>query len=216
MTKKKRKSKFKKTFKSGSRTKEPCGYEDVEIVPLTGKKYNKMHKTCIHTKVDNDLYYLTTRHFFRQNIDSIMIQKYDVMASDTNKVNSCKIMIENRYIGCFVRVVKDWYAIMRMLPVLAYLAKTEKLRTFFKFKPGSIKIYSNGLIHFPHQIVEPNAKIIKIKDEDVENITIDETAVDRKFFGYTYDNHPANKKQPTDEIFKILDIFRLDFRHNYI
>ena len=104
MATKKRKSKFRKTLKGGSKTKEPCrGFKDVDIefVSQSGKKYNKMRKTCIYTGVDNDIYYLTTRHFFRESIDSIAIQKYYVM-TNPNKVISCKIMIKNKYIGCFI------------------------------------------------------------------------------------------------------------------
>jgi len=218
MTTKKRKFTFRKTIKSGSRTKEPCrGFKDVDIefVSQSGKVYNKMRKTCIYTGVDNDIYYLTTRHFLRENIDSIDIQKYYVM-SKANNVISCKIMIKNKYIGCFIQIKLDWYAIMRQSMWMAYWLDTSKLEIYYKFKPGSIRIDKNGLIYFPHQAIYPAAETIKIKDENVEQIKIDENAINHGFFKSTYDNHSTSKKKTTDEIFQILDRFRLDIRHNYI
>ena len=208
MKTKKRKSIFKKTIKGGSMFKEPCDINSfftpvIEFYSPSGKKYNRMLKTCVYTDVKNNIYYLTTRHFLKESIDSVIIQKYYVMAH-TDKVISCKIMIKNKYIGCFVKIKSDWYAILRQSFWMApRFIDTKTREIYFKFKPGSIKIDKDGLIYFPHQVIDFTMETITIKDEDVEQIMIDE-------------NHSTSKKKTTDEIFQILDIFRLNRTHNYI
>jgi hypothetical protein len=200
--KRKRKT-IKNRFKSkgGFNPKSQCGYEDIEIKP-NYKYYNKMHKTCIPTdNMDNDIYYITTRHFFRQNIESIIISKFDISLSNNPQILSRKIMIEDKYVGCFLKIRNDWYAIMRLMGTtfnVGLFAQTTKHRVYFKFKPNVIKVYNNGLIHFPQHesYEEKDSDIIKIKDDNIENITI-------------------NKDKSTDELFMILDVFRFDFRHIY-
>jgi hypothetical protein len=189
--------------KGGSKSKgrSKCGFEDIEIKP-NFKYYNKMHKTCIPTNnVDNDISYITTRHFFRQNIESIIISKFDISLSNNPQILSRKIMIEDKYVGCFLKIRNEWYAIMRLLGTtfnVGAFAQTEKHRVYFKFKPNIIKVYNNGLIHFPQNesYQEKDSDIIKIKDDYIENITI-------------------HQNQSNDELFMILDIFRFDFRHIY-
>ena len=221
------KRKLEKGGNNTSETRDLCPYDDdimyrnTKINPK-GKYYNQYHMVCIY---DTLIYYITPKYLLYPDLESIIniISKFSVLLPNNTEIVSRKVRIDNRYVSCFVRIKNDWYAILRLIGTVlvdGYFAPTHKLRVYFRLKPNVIKRHSNGLIEFVNKkSYEEYAKdTIKLKDEYVDNITIDKDVRNCHWSSeniddcYT-DSTLANKRGPDDDIFMLLDVFRTFFIH---
>ena len=101
-------------------------------------KINPTWKTCIYAYADNKyeinyhIFYITPQNVIIKSIDSIQIPEFTVNGRKHT------IMIEDKYISCFVLICGEWYAIMRLFGTTLnteLLARTEKNRAFYKLPP---------------------------------------------------------------------------------
>jgi hypothetical protein len=99
-------------------------------------KLNETWKTCIKmNKINNDIYYITPQNVTIKSIETVQIPEFVVNLGNSGSNDKCKIMIEDKYIGCFLYFCGNWYAIMRLFGKTlneGLLARTEANRAFFK------------------------------------------------------------------------------------
>lgn len=158
--------------------------ETCDILDTTyNTMYNKFHKTCIKflTGDEHVIHYITPTNMFIRNIESIVIPKF-IIKLGNGAIISRKIMIEDKYVNCFLHVNNEWYAIMRLFGKTlntGALARTEKNRAYFKLKCVSVN-RETGMIQFAdnsyneiidNQFLSLENLTIKINDLCVENIT---------------------------------------------
>lgn len=141
-------------------------------------KINPTWKTCIYKgKINYHIFYITPQNVIIKSIDSIQIPEFTVNGSKH------KIMIEDKYISCFLLICGEWYAIMRLFGTTInteIFARTEKNKAFYKLpkeiiidyvkEPSSIE---NTIMTIPNNVytfVENNKETIKINDNLVKNI----------------------------------------------
>jgi hypothetical protein len=149
-------------------------------------KINPTWKTCIYGfrgnkyEINYHIFYITPQNVVIKSIDSIQIPEFTVNGSKH------KIIIEDKYISCFVFVCGEWYAIMRLFGTTInteLLARTEKNKAFYKLpteiiidylkkKPSPIE---NTIITIPNNVYtfvenKETIKTIKINDHLVKNI----------------------------------------------
>jgi hypothetical protein len=148
-------------------------------------KINPTWKTCIYGYAENKyeinyhIFYITPQNVVIKSIDSIQIPEFTVNGKKHT------IMIEDKYISCFLLICGEWYAIMRLFGTTLnteLLARTEKNRAFFKLPP-EINInyvkepspHKHTIINIPpsvYTLVNENdsIKTIKLNDNVVKNI----------------------------------------------
>lgn len=159
--------------------KTPCNTLDTQL-PST---LNQVWNTCIHMNgINNHILYVTPKNVAIKSIETIQIPEFFVKYGKM-EVNAYKIMIEDKYVGCFLKICGDWYAMMRLFGKTlntSFLARTEKNRVFYKLNIKNI-LTDNGTLTFRIKTAEhqepkkfwlstSTTPIIKIKDEFVENI----------------------------------------------
>jgi len=159
---------------------------------LLDTQYNKQNPTwdtCITmNNTTNNIVYVTSSNVIIKSIESAQVPEF-VVKLPTEQIKS-KIMIEDKYVACFIRISNQWYIMMRLFGKTintGYLARTEKNKVFYKLKSGiTIDIDSidtnkgSGLIQFaPNCYTREDKKqilatsttpTIIIKPENIENI----------------------------------------------
>jgi hypothetical protein len=130
---------------------------------------NSVWRTCI-TMNDrfNEIIYVTQKNVIIKSIETFQIPEFNVKINDS--FISFKIMIENKYINCFLYICGKWYAMMRLFGKTlntSYLARTEANRAFFLLENINIDIdlkdpnNGSGLILInPIYYMEVNPKTI--------------------------------------------------------
>jgi hypothetical protein len=156
-------------------------------------KENEVWDTCIHMNgINNHIIYITPKNVVIKKIETAVIPEFAVKLSDENNKSLCKIMIKDKYVGCFLKICGHWYAFMRLFGKTFnsfILSKPDKNNSYYKIK--NIEIEANdpekgsGIIKIPKEYYENfNAnpffstsknKIIKLKENcfkkiDEENI----------------------------------------------
>jgi len=139
---------------------------------LLDTQYNKQNPTwdtCITmNNIKNNIVYVTSSNVIIKSIESAQIPEF-IVKLPTEQIRS-KIMIEDKYVACFIRISNQWYIMMRLFGKTlntGYLARTEKNKVFYKIKSGvTLDIDTNdtnkgsGLIKF-----EPNCYTKEIKNQ---------------------------------------------------
>lgn len=180
-----------------------CDLTDTQLTNTKNNtnKINPTWKTCIYVgqttdyKINYHIFYITPENVIIKSIDSIQIPQFTVNGSKH------KIMIEDKYISCFLLICGEWYAIMRLFGTTLntdVFARTEKNKAFYKLPKGIQITYvkepspiNNTIITIPenlYTLVEDGSiKTIEIKDDFVKNInkSTDLLAFDvlQEFFG---------------------------------
>jgi hypothetical protein len=78
-------------------------------------KENEVWDTCIHMNgINNHIIYITPKNVVIKKIETAVIPEFAVKLSDENNKSLCKIMIEDKYVGCFLKICGHWYAFMRL------------------------------------------------------------------------------------------------------
>ena len=72
-----------------------------------------------------------------KSIESLQVPEFIVKLPTENEPIKCKIMIEDKYVGCFLNVCGQWYAIMRLFGTTlntGILALTETNKAYYRVK----------------------------------------------------------------------------------
>ena len=116
-----------------------------------GSTINSVWKTCI-TMNDryNKIVYVTSKNVFIKSIESLQIPEFYIKIQEKiEETITCKIMIEDKYIGCFAYICGEWYAIMRLFGKTInteFLARTEANKAFYKLKNVNLDLDVENLI----------------------------------------------------------------------
>jgi hypothetical protein len=151
-------------------------------------KVNETWDTCIKMNgINNHIIYVTSKNVIIKSIESIQVPEFVVKLPNELGNTSCKIMIEDKYVGCFLKVCGEWYVIMRLFGKTlntGVLARTEKNRVFYKIDGITINANNpemdDGLILFQNNSFEEipdttsistsKTKVIKLRDGYFTNI----------------------------------------------
>lgn len=187
-TKKNRKNKLNK--KGGTEcpsSSVSCDFLDTQF----REKINPTWKTCIRmNNIYNHIIYITPLNMLIKSIESLQIPEFFVKFSDSSLVEKCNIMIEDKYVACFLYFCGKWYVIMRLFGKTLntqFLARTEKNRAFYEISGIDINLNTDdpqsggdGVIelkngdfteeHNKHLLSTGASKVIKINDKHFTNI----------------------------------------------
>jgi hypothetical protein len=182
--------KYKKNRKGGNicnNSTISCDIMDTQF----SEKINPTWKTCIKMNDKyNHIIYVTSTNVLIKSIETIQIPEFYVKFSNENSVQKSSIMIEDKFIGCFLYVCGKWYAIMRLFGKTLntqYLARTEKNKAFYEIKNidinlntddpekggDSIIILNNNNfteVTNKHILSSSKSKVIKMNDNCFSNI----------------------------------------------
>jgi hypothetical protein len=99
-------------------------------------KVNETWDTCINMNgINNHIIYITPKNMIIKSIESMQVPEFVVKLPGEKESVSCKIMIEDKYVGCFLKVCGEWYVIMRLFGKTlntGVLARTEGNKVFYK------------------------------------------------------------------------------------
>ena len=138
----KKTKKTKKIFKK-QKGGETCENEKVSCDYIKAKNYsynkvNQVWKICIYMNgINNHIIYLTELNVLIKNIETIQIPHFYIKIPEENYKGRSKILIEDKFIGCFLKICGEWYAIMRLFGKTlntGMLARTETNKVFYKLK----------------------------------------------------------------------------------
>jgi hypothetical protein len=118
----KHKKKSRQIHKLGGSSSSCSNFLDIKVA----NKINEIWETCIQS---NRILYITPKNVLIKSIETIQIPEFCVNAGRN------PIRIENKCVGCFLKVRGIWYAIMRLFGTTlntGYFALTEKNKVFYK------------------------------------------------------------------------------------
>jgi hypothetical protein len=123
-------------------------------------KVNQVWKTCIYMNgIYNHIIYLTELNAILKSIESAKIPHFYVKIPKymdiSEYIGITKILIEDKFISCFLKICGEWYAMMRLFgkTINNYvLASTETNKAFYKIKN----------INFDLKNIETDSGIIEI------------------------------------------------------
>jgi len=102
------------------------------------RKLNETWDTCIDMNgIKNHIIYITSQNVAIKSIESLQVPEFVVKLPTENEPIKCKIMIEDKYVGCFLNVCGQWYAIMRLFGTTlntGVLALTETNKAYYRVK----------------------------------------------------------------------------------
>jgi hypothetical protein len=153
-----------------------------------GNKLNETWDTCIDMNgIKNHIIYITSKNVIIKSVETPQVPEFVVKLADNNQPQSCKIMIEDKYVACFLKICGQWYAMMRLFGSTLnteFLARTEKNKVFYQIT--NIDIDANdptsgtGLITIPTDSYKEsesspifstsNAQVIQLNNKCFTNI----------------------------------------------
>jgi hypothetical protein len=153
-----------------------------------GNKLNETWDTCINMNgINNHIIYITSKNVAIKSVETPQVPEFVVKFEGEDDPRTCKIMIEDKYIACFLKICGQWYAMMRLFGKTlntGYLARTEKNKVFYRI--SNIEIDANdtsnvtGLIKIPKDSYKDSdanpffstssTKVIELTDKCFENI----------------------------------------------
>jgi hypothetical protein len=187
-----RRSTRKRRYRGGSDHDPVCNNADASVpCNMLDKQYsgkiNQVWDTCIRMNdVNNHMIYVTPHNLVIKSIETLQIPEFHVSLANGTPILT-NIMIEDKYINCFVYYCNNWYAIMRLFGTTINtgpFARTEKNKAYYKLSnnvtvdsidpnkgSGLITILSDFDVVTQSKILKTsNAQIIKLKDHTVKNI----------------------------------------------
>ena len=153
-----------------------------------GNKSNDVWDTCINMNgINNHIIYVTSKNVLIKSVETLQVPEFVVKFEGETEPRTCKIMIEDKYIACFLKICGQWYAMMRLFGKTlntGYLARTEKNKVFYRI--SNMEIDANdpsngtGLIKIPKDSYKDSdstpifstssTKVIELTDKCFENI----------------------------------------------
>ena len=140
-SKKCRKSKKYRKIQKGGYT---CHNENVKCNILdknySYNKVNQVWETCIYMNgIYNHIIYLTELNVIIKSIETAQIPHFYVKIPKymdiSEYIGRTKILIEDKFIGCFLKICGEWYAIMRLFGKTintGIFSRTETNKAFYK------------------------------------------------------------------------------------
>ena len=111
-----------------------CNFLDKQFKDKTNPTWN----TCINMNgIYNHIVYITPTNVLIKSIESLQIPEFYVKFPNDTTSTKCNIMIEDKYISCFLFICGEWYVMMRLFGKTLntqYFARTEKNKVFYKLK----------------------------------------------------------------------------------
>jgi hypothetical protein len=149
---------------------------------LYTSRINSVWKTCINMNDRyNKIIYVTQKNVLIKSVETLQIPEFQVQFDNILTI-PCKLMIEDKYINCFLYICGNWYAMMRLFGTTintGHFARTEKNKAFYKLN-NAVNIDNTGMIHImPNTYTEVNkstvldtseTNIILFNSNVVENI----------------------------------------------
>lgn len=153
-----------------------------------GNKLNETWDTCINMNgINNHIIYITSKNVLIKSVETPQVPEFVVKLANAEEPQTCKIMIEDKYVACFLKICGQWYAMMRLFGKTlntGYLARTEKNKVFYQI--DNIEIDANdpssgtGIIKIPKDSYKESgsspffstssAKAIELNDKCFTNI----------------------------------------------
>jgi len=140
----------KKTKKRGGEEKPNSACKDANVAcnfldrQFRNKK-NQTWDTCINMNgIYNHIIYITPNNVVIKSIEPIQAPEFVIEISNTEL--TAKVMIEDKFVSCFLYVCGDWYVIMRLFGKTLntdYLARTEKNKAFYKLDTDVLSVSLN-------------------------------------------------------------------------
>jgi len=185
----------KHTNKSSQNDILPCYLIDSHYAEPT--KVNETWHTCIGMNgIKNRIIYITSQNIFIKSIESFQIPVFNVTLLPEALPVHCNIMIEDKFVGCFLNVYGEWYVVMRLFGKTlntGVLARTEKNKAYYKIKNIQIdasvskngevglgRVVGTSSITIPENYYEEvnpsfrlltsNSRVIRIKSGCFQNI----------------------------------------------
>lgn len=144
-------------------SEKPCDIIDTQFKD----KKNQTWKTCINMNgIYNHIAYVTQENVLVKSIESAQIPEFHVLVNRQDI--TCKVKIENKFVGCFLNICGEWYAIMRLFGsaiLTGLLARTEASRAFYKLKNITIDFDLNNTEHGTSLISIPEGNYTSINDD---------------------------------------------------
>jgi hypothetical protein len=182
-----------KKMRAGNKSSHLCPDANVSCSLLDkhyteNGKVNETWDTCINMNgINNHIIYITSKNVLIKSIDTIQVPEFVVKLPNQKDNASCKIMIEDKYVGCFLKICGKWYVIMRLFGKTlntGVLARTEGNKAFYKIDGITINANNpetdNSLILFQNNSFEEmpdttsfstsKTKVVKLKDGHFTNI----------------------------------------------
>lgn len=151
-------------------------------------KVNQTWNTCINMNgIYNHVLYITPNNVLIKSIETSQVPEFKVKL-DTQPI-SCKIMIEDKYVSCFLFICNEWYVMMRLWGKtinVGYFARTEANKAFYKLKNVEVDLDTknpdngSGIISFPtgkynevnNSIIlsTSNTKVIQLNNDCFTNV----------------------------------------------
>ena len=107
-------------------------------------KLNPTWNTCINMNgIYNHIIYITSTNVLIKSIETLQIPEFYVKLSNDVDNTRCNILIEDKYVSCFIYLCGKWYAMMRLFGKTIntqYLARTEKNRVFFELQNIAVNV----------------------------------------------------------------------------
>jgi hypothetical protein len=153
-----------------------------------GNKSNEVWDTCINMNgINNHIIYVTSKNVLIKSVETFQVPEFVVKFEGDTEPRTCKIMIEDKYIACFLKICGQWYAMMRLFGKTlntGYLARTEKNKVFYRISNMEIDandpVNGTGLIKIPKDSYKDSdstpifstssTKVIELTDKCFENI----------------------------------------------
>ena len=91
----------------------------------------------------NHIIYITSTNVLIKSIETLQIPEFYVKLSNDVDNTRCNILIEDKYVSCFIYLCGKWYAMMRLFGKTIntqYLARTEKNRVFFELQNIAVNV----------------------------------------------------------------------------
>jgi hypothetical protein len=96
----------------------------------------------------NKIIYVTQKNVLIKSVETLQIPEFQVQFDNILTI-PCKLMIEDKYINCFLYICGNWYAMMRLFGTTintGHFARTEKNKAFYKLN-NAIRVDNTGMIH---------------------------------------------------------------------
>ena len=151
----------------------------------------------------NHIIYVTQDNVVIKSVETAQIPVFTVSLSKGPPIN-CNIMIEDRFVNCFLFICNEWYAMMRMfgktkLFNTGFFARTEKFKVFYKLK--------NIIVNSTTGVIEiPNGAYTDVTDERIKNYVLHLSTEKSRIINLK-DCEWVNKEN-SPKVFKVLQAFR--------
>jgi hypothetical protein len=172
-------------WKSCPKSEVPCNLLDTQHP----QKNNKLWNTCINENgINNHILYITS-------LNNLLIKDIETLRVPLFKINDkiCKIQIEDKFVGCFLKICGKWYAIMRLFGKTlntGVFARTEKNKAFYELNCITVN-EENGSIQID-KFTEYNQKLTLSNDTPIIKLN----------------NYAFTNIRKDNDVFKILQKFR--------